>query len=42
MSEVIEDLVGRIAALEDKANLEEASTKRNTRSNPTTDPATAE
>ena len=42
MSEVIEDLVSRIVMLEDKENKEEEKAKRKTRSNTTTDPATAE
>jgi hypothetical protein len=42
MSEVIEDLVSRIASLEDKENMEEEKSKRKTRANATTDPATAE
>ena len=42
LNEVIADLVGRIAVLEDKENMEEEKTTRKTRSNTTTDPDTAE
>jgi hypothetical protein len=34
MSEVIDDLVGRIAKLEDKENVEDAKAQRKTRSTP--------
>jgi hypothetical protein len=40
MSEVIEDLVGRITTIEDKENMEEDKAQRKTRSTTTTDPAT--
>ena len=42
MESIIEDLVGRLAAVEDRENIEDAKTSRNTRSKSSTDPAIEE
>jgi ABC-type transporter Mla subunit MlaD len=42
MESIIEDLVGRLAALEDRDNIEDTKTSRNTRSKSSTDPAIEE